>query len=278
MTVTYFLSALLVAVAAAVRSTWSPCGLSMLSTITPIGERAKGHRYGATCTWFVLGATVGGLALGGVAGLLAAVVGAVDPSPVATASVGLAAALVALVSDTGLAGVRLPVHYRQVNERWLDAYRPWVYGAGFGLQIGCGVATYITTAGVYLLVVLGALSGSPVAALAVGAAFGLVRGVAVTRTRRVVTPRDLREFHRHFATRLPWAQRAVSAAVSVVVVVSAVAAWPASVAIVTSATVLTLVARRAVRTRRDTVAGPAGPTPTPAPDPAAGLDPSVPVG
>ena len=272
MTVTYFLSALLVAVAAAVRSTWSPCGLSMLSTITPIGERAKGHRYGATCTWFMLGATIGGLALGGVAGLLAAVVGAVDPSPVATASVGLAAALVALVSDSGLAGVRLPVHYRQVNERWLDAYRPWVYGSGFGLQIGSGVATYITTAGVYLLVVLGALSGSPAVALAVGAAFGLVRGLAVTRTRRVATPGDLREYHRRFAARLPWAQRAVTAAVSVVAVGFSVAAWPATAAIVTSATVLTLVARRAVRTRRDTAVDTAGRVP------AVGPDPSVPVG
>ena len=42
-----------VAVAAAVRSTWSPCGLSMLSTITPFGERAKGHSYRATAAWFV---------------------------------------------------------------------------------------------------------------------------------------------------------------------------------------------------------------------------------
>jgi len=37
-----------VALAAAVRSTWSPCGLSMLSTVTPVAERARGHRYGAT--------------------------------------------------------------------------------------------------------------------------------------------------------------------------------------------------------------------------------------
>jgi hypothetical protein len=277
MNATFSLLALLVAVAAAVRSTWSPCGLSMLSTLTPIGERAKGHRYGATCTWFVLGATTGGLALGGVTGLLAAAVRTVGPSPEVTASVGLAAALAALASDTGLARVRLPVHYRQVNERWLDAYRPWVYGAGFGFQIGTGVATYITTAGVYLLVVLGALGGSPVAALAVGVTFGLVRGLAVTLTRRVATPRDLREFHRRFATRLPWAQRAVTVAVSVAVVVSAVAAWPASAAIVTSATVLTLVARRAVGARGDTGALRGGTGVTGA-VPAAEPDRSVPVG
>ena len=50
----------LVALAAAVRSTWSPCGLSMLSTITPLSEQAKGHSYRSTAAWFVLGATVGG--------------------------------------------------------------------------------------------------------------------------------------------------------------------------------------------------------------------------
>ena len=38
-----------------------------------------------------------------------------------------------------LGGFILPVHHRQVNERWLDQFRPWVYGAGFGWQIGDGV-------------------------------------------------------------------------------------------------------------------------------------------
>ena len=56
--------AAVVAIAAAVRSTWSPCGLSMLSTITPFGERAKAHRYAGTATWFVVGAVLGGLTLG----------------------------------------------------------------------------------------------------------------------------------------------------------------------------------------------------------------------
>ena len=35
-----------VAVAAAIRSTWSPCGQSMLSTITPLGEAGRGNRFG----------------------------------------------------------------------------------------------------------------------------------------------------------------------------------------------------------------------------------------
>ena len=53
-----------VAVAAAIRSTWSPCGQSMLSTLTPMGEASRGNRFRTTATWFILGATLGGVVLG----------------------------------------------------------------------------------------------------------------------------------------------------------------------------------------------------------------------
>ena len=72
-------------------------------------------------------------------------------------------------SDTRLGGFRLPFHSRQVNERWLDQFRPWVYGAGFGWQIGAGLVTYIKTAALYLMIVLAALTASPATALAIGA-------------------------------------------------------------------------------------------------------------
>src|SRR5262249_18395084 len=59
-----------VAVAAGVYSTWSPCGLSMMSQLTPVAERGRGHRFSVTAVWFVLGALVGGATLGvGVAAL-----------------------------------------------------------------------------------------------------------------------------------------------------------------------------------------------------------------
>jgi len=202
-------AAFVVACAAAVRSTWSPCGLSMLSTITPFGERAKGHRYGATATWFVVGAVLGGLTLGAFDAALAALTVAVAPPAAVVASCALGATLVVLCSETGVAGIGIPVHHRQVNERWLDTYRPWVYGAGFGWQIGTGLATYITTAAVYLVVVLSALAGDPAAALAVGGLFGLVRGLAVTLTREVPSPAALLELHRRLAAAAPWADRLV---------------------------------------------------------------------
>ena len=52
------------ALVAAARSTWSPCGLSMLSSITPFGEKSRGNRYPVTAAWFVVGAAAGGATLG----------------------------------------------------------------------------------------------------------------------------------------------------------------------------------------------------------------------
>ena len=238
--------ALLVGVTAAVRSTWSPCGLSMLSTITPFGERAKGHRYGATATWFIAGAAIGGLALGALAAGFAALVSVAGVTSGLVGAVAIVATSTALVSDTGLAGFRVPAHYRQVNERWLDAYRPWVYGAGFGFQIGCGVATYITTAAVYLVVVLAGLSGRPLAALGVGLVFGLVRGAAVTLTCRTTTPTALLAFHQRFAALRPWADRGVVASLVVTTVALASAVEPTVALSCVGAVAVVTVALRAV--------------------------------
>ena len=198
-----------VAAAAAVRSTWSPCGLSMLSTITPFSERAKGHSYLATSTWFVAGATTGGASLGLVMASSALAVRELHPTQTVVGAVALVATLVAAVSDSGVTGLTVPFHRRQVNERWLDQFRPSVYGIGFGWQIGTGLATYITSAAVYLMIVLGALTGRPVVALTVGTCFGMLRGTAVLLTRRVTDPSGLRAFHRRFVDVGPMAGRMV---------------------------------------------------------------------
>ncbi len=221
-------SALLVAIAAAVRSTWSPCGLSMLSTITPVSERAKGNTYRWTATWFTLGATVGGASVGALAGGLAWIVRWLNVGPTILGSVGVVAALVAATSDLGTVGRRLPFHGRQVNERWLDQYRSWVYGAGFGWQIGCGLATYITTAGVYLMIVLAALSASPTIAIVVGTLFGAVRGLAVFLTRNVSGSAELLAFHRRFAARERTAARAVVVAELVAAAIITLLVWSLS--------------------------------------------------
>jgi len=238
------LGALLCALAAAVRSTWSPCGLSMLSTITPVGERGRGQRFGSTAGWFVAGAVLGGACLGAVMAGLAAAVARWAPRPDVMALLALGAAVVAAASDLGLGGFGLPVHHRQVNERWLDGYRSWVYGAGFGFQIGTGLLTYITTAALYLTVVLGALSARPLAALLVGTLFGLVRGLAVFAGRRVVDTDALRRVHRRLAELSP-ASRLLVVIVELAVAVAAATAVAPLLGLGTAAgAFLVLAARR----------------------------------
>jgi hypothetical protein len=185
-----------VGLAAAARSTWSPCGLSMLASITPLAENGRGHRYRTTAAWFVAGSTLGGAMLGAVSAALASL-GSVVPAAWLL-PLGLCATLVTLAGELGLFGFRLPIHRRQVNERWLDQFRPWVYGAGFGWQIGSGLTTYVMTPAVYLMIVLVALSGAPLVALAVGTGFGLARGLSVLLGRHITDPVSLAAFHRAF--------------------------------------------------------------------------------
>jgi hypothetical protein len=200
MTIVLGVSAAVVAVVAAARSTWSPCGVSMLATITPLAEAGRGHRYRSTALWFVAGSVAGGVTLGLALGVVALGVGAAGLSPVTLALLACAASVVAAASDAQVGGLALPVHHRQVNERWLDQFRPWVYGAGFGWQIGTGFVTYIRTAGVYLLAVLSVLTGSWWAAVVLGALFGLVRGLAVFLGRSITSPATLAAFHRRFTS------------------------------------------------------------------------------
>jgi hypothetical protein len=189
-----------VAVVAAVRSTWSPCGLSMLSTITPFAERSRGHRYAVTASWFVAGSVLGGLTLGGLAAGLAAAVAATGVSAGSvwlSGTVALGAALTAAIDADGF-GELIPIWRRQVNDQWLARYRSWVYGVGFGWQIGVGIATYIMTAAVFLLVLMAATSISPLDAVALCVLFGLARGLAVLLTAKADTPERLRTLHRRF--------------------------------------------------------------------------------
>ncbi len=187
-----------IAVAAAVRSTWSPCGQSMLSQITPFTERARHHRFGVTAGWFVVGSVAGGATLGVIAGAGAAATSAADLSSDTALVILVGLAVAAAAVDGGVFGFRPPFFRRQVNEDWLPRYRGWLYGVGFGWQVGVGVATYIMTAAVFLTVAVGVLTASPAAAFGIAVLFGLVRGLTVFLTAKVDTPAQLVSFHRRF--------------------------------------------------------------------------------
>lgn len=213
----YLAIAVVIACVAAVRSTWSPCGLSMLSSITPVAEAGRGNRYGTTATWFVVGATAGGATLGLLAAALAALVALGAPAQAVALAAGVVVAVLGAWCDAGVLGHQPPFLHRQVNETWLRGFRGWVYGVGFGWQIGVGLTTYIMTAAVFGTVALAALTAQPLQAFGIGVFFGAARGLAVLLSARATTPARVAALHRRL-------DRAEVPVRRVVVAVQAVAA------------------------------------------------------
>ncbi len=166
----------------------------MLTSISPLGERARGNRWWLTVGWLSVGAVLGGAVVGvalGAAGQTLA--GSLSDG----ARLAVLAGACAVAAAWDVSGRRLPGR-RQVNEDWLVAYRSWVYGAGFGLQLGAAVVTVVNTALVPLFLLAALLAGDMVAGLAIGAAFGAARGASMALGIRVRTTDDLRRLHRRF--------------------------------------------------------------------------------
>ena len=183
----------------------------MLTSISPLGERARGNRWSLTVLWLGLGAAGGGAAIG-------VALGALGQASLAAVSSGtrlvLLAAACAAAAVWDLSGQRFPGR-RQVNEDWLVAYRSWVYGAGFGLQLGAAVATVVNTALVPLFMLAALLAVDLTAGLVIGVAFGATRGATLVLGSRVRTPDDLRHVHRRldqYADRVRWAGAGVATA------------------------------------------------------------------
>lgn len=167
----------------------------MLASIHPLGERARGNRWGVTVTFYIAGSAAGGGAIGATLGTLG-----LRASPVVVAALCFTAA----VADTmGRPG---PSFHRQVNEDWLSRYRGWAYGAGFGFQLGLGIVTIVTTAAVWAALALAALSGSAAAGAWIGLAFGVSRALPVLLLSGVDQPRQLRRAHARLARAAPWAR------------------------------------------------------------------------
>jgi hypothetical protein len=171
----------------------------MLSSISPLGERARATRWGTTVTAYLLGSTLGGLALGFLAALAGSLVPVTVRSSLAvTLAVGAVLLLLAGLDLLAAPGegsrprLRLPSWQRQVDEQWLGRYRGWVYGLGFGAQLGFGVVTIITSATVYAVVLVTVWSGHVGVGLVVGGTFGVVRALPVLSARRAHEPVSLR--------------------------------------------------------------------------------------
>jgi hypothetical protein len=197
----------------------------MLASINPLGERARGTRWGRTVAWYFAGSIVGGSAIGGLAGAAGALAFGSDGLPGSTAAALVAgAAAVGLVLDLGLGGLHLPTVRRQVDEDWLVRYRGWLYGGGFGFQLGLAVITVVTTSTVYLMLVLAALSADPGAGVLIGAVFGVVRALPLFVVADVHDPGRLRARVGAMADAAAPASTFALVSVAVVIVAGSVAA------------------------------------------------------
>jgi hypothetical protein len=161
----------------------------MLASITPLGERGRRSRWGITVTAFLVGATAAGAGAGALLGALGSLV-----VPVHGVVAVLACAIAVSVVLDGLAR-RVPGPRRQVDERWLDQYRGWVYGAGYGAQLGLGVTTIVSSAATYVALLAAFLAGGPAAGALILGCYGAVRGVTPLAAARVRSQRQLLDFH-----------------------------------------------------------------------------------
>jgi cytochrome c biogenesis DsbD-like protein len=187
----------------------------MLTSISPLGERARASRWWVTTTAYVISSTIGGVAVGALAALLGGLVpDSVRASPAVLVLVAVAL-VVGLLLDVGVGGARLPSWRRQVDEAWLGRYRGWVVGTGFGAQLGVGVVTIVTSSTTYAVLLLAALSGSvPVGAL-LGGVFGLVRALPLVMMARVDTRERLWAVLRRVEHTAPNADRVARLALAV---------------------------------------------------------------
>ncbi|HWE32208.1 MAG TPA: hypothetical protein VG410_01915 [Solirubrobacteraceae bacterium] len=168
----------------------------MLASITPLGERGRQSTWEVTVTAFVIGGTAGGAAIGALAGLIGDLV--------LPAGVGAAARLAALAVIVLLA-LALDARFdpapgprRQVNEHWLHRYRGWVYGLGFGAQLGLGLTTVVSSAATYVALAAAFLARSPADGVVIVGCFGLVRGLTPLAAARIDRRERLVTFHARF--------------------------------------------------------------------------------
>ena len=197
----------------------------MMSSITPVGEQARRQRWSVTVTAHLVGAVVGGVVMGlafsGLGSLADRIVG-FSASTFAIGIVAAAAALAAVLEQGPLA-VAVPTMHRQVDERWLDIYRGWVYGGGYGLQLGFGLVTVVPTWATPAMLLAMLLTGSVIDGAIIGGVYGLLRGAPVLATGGLREPTSLWRFHERLDR---WGTRvvALTAAGLAVVALGALAA------------------------------------------------------
>ncbi len=166
----------------------------MLGTMTPLGERTRNSRWGTTAAAFALGSLLAGAGFGVILGALGGALHIVLAGQLdrLAPTLLLVAVATGLLFDTGILHRSLPSTRRQVNDLWVNAYRGWAYGLGFGLQLGLGVVTIVKSSSVYAAFIAATLTASPFRGAIIGGLFGLLRGGSILYVWRVQRPHKLR--------------------------------------------------------------------------------------
>ena len=168
----------------------------MLSSIHPLGERARNNQWSITVISFTLASTTAGALVGTALGAVGALALGGVSETMLLAVTGLA---VIAAATLDLRRVDPPGPSRQVNETWIGHYRGWVYGGAFGAELGVGVATYVVTWGVYATFVAEIATASPATGALVGAVFGFGRSLALLLAGLIDRPSRLTAFHNRMA-------------------------------------------------------------------------------
>jgi len=165
----------------------------MLASITPLGERSRHGRWGLTAGAFLVGCTGAGILLGalcGAAGAIALPEWVGEPSRLLALAIAVLAAIALDASPAMIPGPR-----RQVNERWLDEYRGWVYGLGYGSQLGLGVVTVVSSAATYVALFAAFLTAGAARGALIMGCYGVIRGLTPLAAVHVRTPQQLLALH-----------------------------------------------------------------------------------
>jgi sulfite exporter TauE/SafE len=180
----------------------------MLSSIHPLGERARQNRWILTVTSFTLGAGITGALVGGILGGAGEALGLGSISTRARSLILAASLIAAAAAD--LIGAKAPGPHRQVNERWINAFRGWVYAGSFGSQLALGTATYVVTWGLYAIYLAALLSATPETGAMIGVSFGLGRSISLWTAGWIDRPSRLARYHQVMRGLAPFTRTAIA--------------------------------------------------------------------
>lgn len=179
----------------------------MLASITPLGQRGRNASWTRMVSFYVVASAAGGGVMGAALGAVGSALPGLGTRTKLVVGVVAAALAVALDARGGP-----PTMRRQVDENWLNRYRDWVCGTGFGFQLGFGGITIVTSASLYLTWLLELLVATPAASAIVGVVFGLSRALPILGNRHVVDAESLRRSHQRWQGTLRLIQPATVAA------------------------------------------------------------------